>query len=567
MNQAATMNADFRPLRRYLAFATVRRMARRIGTPRRLGWTALAGALAILWLGQTLASILFRAPANAESLKIWIPCGLAAYAVWSLVKTACQSPVEPFEWTPTERELLIGAPLTRSQLIRFRLGSVVAAAAVKATCFAAVMLPDVRYWPLAFAGMLLALVWLDILRMGVEIIIWNVSPRQRNWIRTAFISWVGAAGVSALAIATWSPTSASAVSWPPPFDFILSIGHGLLDLRTTWPGRWVMGPFPLAGQIILENTSFAAGCLRLLGLCGTTCGAGFALHWLDRYFEQARQQRESARFAKLLSNQPEIANSPTSTDRSLHIPRRSFGVGTLLWRQSLGMWHYRYTLALSFALPAILSLLPLLSNAGAFDRAMHIAGSLVFFTFLLLPSALRFDFRRDIERIALLKALPSSPWVIVVGQLAAPVLATTVFQAAVLCIAMACRPFHPGILMVTLAALVPVNILIFSFENVVYLLYPYRLSQEGIGVFVRSILNFTGKGVVFGLGLAANLGLAVFSAQLANQIPFGTHGQRFSIIFSILLVASLSVAATVTTWMLARVFRRFDPSQDMPATS
>ena len=57
---------------------------------------------------------------------------------------------------------------------------------------------------------------------------------------------------------------------------------------------------------------------------------------------------------------------------------------------------------------------------------------MAFYTFLLLPTALRFDFRRDLDRLATLKGLPITPAAAAIGQTLAPVLIATAFQGGVL---------------------------------------------------------------------------------------------------------------------------------------
>lgn len=73
------------------------------------------------------------------------------------------------------REMLSAAPFSREQLVLYRLTSIVKAAVIKALCFALVMIPDLRIWPLGFVGMLLALIFLDLLRMAVEVLTWGVT--------------------------------------------------------------------------------------------------------------------------------------------------------------------------------------------------------------------------------------------------------------------------------------------------------------------------------------------------------------------------------------------------------
>ena len=51
--------------------------------------------------------------------------------------------------------------------------------------------------------------------------------------------------------------------------------------------------------------------------------------------------------------------------------------------------------------------------------------------------------------------------------------------------------------------MMPLNVLVFGLDNLIYLLYPYRLQQEGLEIFVRTMLTFTGKGLLFALGFGA----------------------------------------------------------------
>ena len=40
------------------------------------------------------------------------------------------------------------------------------------------------------------------------------------------------------------------------------------------------------------------------------------------------------------------------------------------------------------------------------------------------------------------------------------------------------------------------NVLIFALDNIIFLLYPYRVQQEGLEIFLRTMLTFTGKGII-----------------------------------------------------------------------
>ena len=53
-----------------------------------------------------------------------------------------------------------------------------------------------------------------------------------------------------------------------------------------------------------------------------------------------------------------------------------------------------------------MAMTPMFVLADPLGAFLSTAGALAFYTFLLLPTALRFDFRRDLDRLALFKSLP-----------------------------------------------------------------------------------------------------------------------------------------------------------------
>jgi hypothetical protein len=162
------------------------------------------------------------------------------------------------------------------------------------------------------------------------------------------------------------------------------------------------------------------------------------------------------------------------------------------------------------------SCLPLIVFDDPHIVLLNVVGSLAFYSFLLLPAALKFDFRRDVDRIAILKSLPVRPAAVVTGQLATPILIASAYQLAVLLITVLIYPVHPGLLVAAFVLLAPLNILIFALDNLIYLLYPYRLNQEGLEIFLRTTLTFTAKGLLFGLALGVTLAWALVVVQIAS---------------------------------------------------
>ena len=152
---------------------------------------------------------------------------------------------------------------------------------------------------------------------------------------------------------------------------------------------------------------------------------------------------------------------------------------------------------------------------------LNVAGSLALFSLLLLPAALRFDFRRDVDRMALLKTLPISPAGVVIGQLIVPVVIASVFQLLVLIVwPPGLRPLHPGYVLSAWLLLIPTNVLVFAMDNLIFLLYPHRPNQEGLEIFLRTTLTFTAKGLMFALALTLAAGWALLAGVLAHRIAF-----------------------------------------------
>ena len=199
---------------------------------------------------------------------------------------------------------------------------------------------------------------------------------------------------------------------------------------------------------------------------------------------------------------PRAAARPASA--AANRGRGQFGLA-----QAVGAVHYRTSLAVSLIVPGLLSCLTLLTPQSGCLMLVQLVGGLVFYSFLLLPTALKFDFRRDIDRLATLKALPISPLAVTLGQLTMPVFLCTLFQIVVLLVALALRPYHLALFIAAMLVLARTNVLIFALENLIFLLYPYRLNQEGLGVFFRSILAFTAKSILFAGCAGVGIGVGI----------------------------------------------------------
>jgi hypothetical protein len=229
------------------------------------------------------------------------------------------------------------------------------------------------------------------------------------------------------------------------------------------------------------------------------------------------------------------------------------GTGALAWRQLLGARRHWGSLLTAMIAPAVLASAPCFVIGDAHVALLATAGTLAFYTFLLLPTALRFDFRRDLDRLATLKGLPVTPSAAVIGQTLAPVVIASVFQCGVLAFVLVVRSLPLYLLPAALVVMIPVNILVFALDNLIYLLYPYRVQQEGLEIFLRTMLTFTGKGLLFALGLLAVSAWGLVAAALnAHALFLGG------------IVAGPAMCAAIVLYGLSRTYRRLDPVEDVP---
>jgi len=552
-------------LLRYQASARLQRICRGFSTPRRLVLSCLGVLLALVWLSNAVLAIFLREPAEPATLRSIIPLGLLVYSLWHIVRVAYRRPEEAVDWTPAERELLCGRPFERRDLLVYRIGPIVTSAALKATCFSLLMLPDLRMPAIGFVGALLALLFVDLVRMAVEMVACGVGRQTYHRLRIVVLAMLSFVSVCVLADTLRSPMALEAGKSPGSLGLLMHVLESAMQLRETWIGTILELPFHVFGNVITAQ-QYSVGLAGWMVLAlAMVSGSSWFVMWLDSHFLRAVVRRERLEYQRI-----ESADGPARATNAVptSVPRVPWaaGIGPIGWRQSIGAYGHLGGVFVALAAPSVFACLPLIVFDNPNMVLLNVVGSLAFYSFLLLPAALKFDFRRDVDRIAMLKSLPIRPAAVVTGQLAAPVLIVSAYQLAVLLITELIYPVHPGLLVAAIVLLAPLNILIFALDNLIYLLYPYRLNQEGLEILLRTTLTFTAKGLLFGLALGVMIGWALVAAQTARTFAGSSSvlGDA-KLIFVVGAWLMLCLSAVVTWWLLVRAYCRFDPSQDTPA--
>lgn len=541
------------------AKARVRRLRRSFSSPHRVLLSTIAIVLPLAWMANFAASMLLREHFSPATFRNGVLLTGVGYFLWYLLKACLQRPLTAIEWTPAEQALLCGGPFRRSELIRYRLAVIFSATLLKALFSSIMFLPELAIWWTGLLGMLLGLAFLDLARMSVETVLCGLSERAYRRVRTLVLI-VAAAAAAGAAIRALSSDAAGSGTLPVAVALPLAFLRELAALRESLAGRFLSAPLaPFVEVITATRVSWSLVMWTCMSALITLALIPLVIR-LDAAFAQRAVEavrRSYAAVAAERRSQSRIGRCPAGLPNVVRLR----GAGPIAWRQWLGVQKYEATLIAALSIPAVLSCLPLMHQGEAIETFLNVAGMLCLYSFLLLPAALKFDFRRDYDRLPILKSLPMGPLAVVVGQLATPVVLSTLFQVFVLGIAYIANPVPLPIVLSALLMILPLNVVIFGLDNLIYLMYPYRQSEEGLQPFVRATLTFTAKGLLFATAIAVVYLWAVSCRRLSDLPLFSLLGDH-RVLFAAGVWSMMAVSAASVTLLSARVFDRFDPSLD-----
>lgn len=529
--------------------------------PRKLAVTILGTVLALVWLSNVIASLLFRETYDPESLRTWMTLSLSLYAGWHFVRVAWQRPGSAIEWTAAEQNNLVPSPFSREELVQYRLATVLGSTTLKAAIGTLLLLPDLTYPLLGFVALWCGLAFVELIRLIADTFSSGLNLKLYRVFQLLLVVGLVAAGIALASTALLKTQSTAAESKiPVVFQFGMNFFELLRSsVDTTW-GEILTAPFGLIVALITTSVITFEILLTVLAAFSILIVATWSLLRLDSWSESEIVKREKSKRDLLVCKNTiinDVSKRKTSSFPGLQI--KACG-GAVTWRQCVGVYRYGTGVFLALIPPAILSAMPLFMPRLN-DRAaiLNFLGGLIFYSFLLLPSALKFDFRRDYSHLLLLKMLPLKPSRILLGQIATPIIITTCFQYAMLGLACFLREFNSTILICAICSFPVMNLAVYSWENLMFLLFPQKLKQEGIEVFLRTTILFTAKGVACGIVFALMFAWAMLSARLSlslrGSIPLV---ENHRIVFAAGVWISVTTVALILIWQAARQFQNLD---------
>ncbi len=169
-----------------------------------------------------------------------------------------------------------------------------------------------------------------------------------------------------------------------------------------------------------------------------------------------------------------------------------------------------------------------------------------------------FDFRGDVDQMALLKTLPTPAWRLALGEVLAPVLIFTLIQWAALA-AMVGFSGRTDPWLLAVVAFAPVyNFVLFGMDNLLFLLFPTRVMVTTPGDFQamgRNVLAQFAKmlGVCGAAVVAAVAGAVLYYTTDQNLWAGGTAAWAAAALFAVALVPLMGWA-----------FQLYDVARDAP---
>jgi len=506
-----------------------------------LGGVALLG----LWIGNVMWGVSMQQPRSADWLRAAAPLAMLLFC---LLNVLLSKPETGIVFSESEVGQLFPGPFHRRELLVYRLAGNLVSTLALSLLFSLFLLRHVPLWSAAAVTAFCAIWLVQMVQMGLALLGAVVSRHAYGHIRRSILLLCllimgGAVGMS---IRQHS-------------------GHSLVEvaasIHSSFAGRVLLWPFAGYGELLASQRLFPdvlvwSGVvvgLNLMYLCG--------LIWLDADYLEASLQATRRMYIRRQrgggTGRAGGRGESGSGFHSLRFPRWLWigGAGLIVWRQMVTAWRAARGIIIVVAFLVLAIAAPLVLSGDPLGLTHHTMIMLGVVSVVFIPQMLRLDFRADIDRMAVLKVLPLRPAAIVVGQLIGPIVIASLLQWMILAACAAIQPEWRWGLCVAAAFSLPVNYLVFSVENLAFLLYPYRLPRSGIAdfhAFSRHMLLTCVKMLVLLVcaGICGGVGGLVLWLDNTTYTP--------------MLVSMWCACAVLTSAMLPLVcnaYARYDASQ------
>jgi hypothetical protein len=515
--------------RRSLANATRRRLARLRQPKYLIGF--VAGLLYFYWLilrpgGQ-------RAPGAAifpglEGLgEVMVVAGLSALLLSNWIFGSAET---PFTFQLAETDFLFTAPLTRRQVIQFRL--LRSQLPLFLSALFSVLLFSRGHvnaaLPLKVAALWLLYLTLQLHYAGAALLRGSLAQQGMTGVRRKLVTLAGLAAVATAVwwglreavpeiVAAWSVDSDAGAA-----ELSRALRHGALGVAL-WPLFAVTGPLLASGA-----SEFVARLPAALLV------AGVHYVWVVRStlaFEEAAVEhagKVARRVEAMRRGRVDVTRRPRSGAPRTLMALGAAGspAGAIVWKNVTGaLREFRLRTLVLLVLMVLAMSWALGGPGGAPELIALLSLGLAGVVLLFGPLTLRYDLRRDLEMLDVLKSWPVRGRDLVGAEVLAPALLVSGVAALGLCVAFAASlastvPLPPvgdrlAILVAALAVAPAVVTVLFLVQNAAALLFP---AWSAIGPDRATGFEATGQRILTFVGTAFALVVAVLPAALVGGV-------------------------------------------------
>jgi hypothetical protein len=526
----------------------LRRMSQRLSRPRGV----LNGLFLLLMLGSWVVVIVFSKVSGAlekfefvgDAAAEVLPLALMVFSFLIVVKSSGESAII---FSPSEIDFLFSGPFSRRELLVFKLSTSILMLLFVSLMFSLFLAIFAEMWIAAFMGTFLSFLLLQLLGMAVALIGQTVSDQIHTRTRRA---------IAAIVLALLAVGVVQGLQLGMQQD----VWQSLRDFRESWAGMVLLAPFEVFSRTILAERLFPD--LLLWGGLALTIDlvlVAVVLRLDSNYLEAsvALSQKMYRRIERMqrggLLN---MLDAPSAVRWSL--PRFPWmgGSGPIAWRQlTVLMRGSRRLLMLvaAFVVTVIVVVMVAQNTEGGAAPSMIAIGLMCYLTFF---AAILFP--HELDHIDWLKVLPLSSTAIAWGELSGVVSILAVLQSLFFCVVAVLVPESAVIVLVAVVFTVPIDLVVFATENLIFLLYPSRVVSKTPGDLQhmgRNMVSTMMKSLVifFCIGIAAGFGGIAYVVTGLSWITFA------AVSWVVLSLEGLGLIH-LNAW----AFRRFDPSVDTP---
>ena len=508
----------------------------------------LALVVSLLSLPIVIASLFaprFQLAEQIQQIRRFGPPGLLVFCLFNLLLSSNERSVY---FSPAEVDVLFPGPFHPRHLLLYRMMGGFFSSLLGAFLFSFLMKHHAVGFFQAFVGLFLAFELLTLASMAVGLLAGKINAvafnRRRKIALIAIVCSMGAV------LATRGQQS---LAFDGP-EFLIRLGRSSLV-------RIISSPFrPPIMAFTAERLWPDLVVWTLWGL-GVLAALAIAILIVNAEYYEATASASARIYARRQATSlGRMASRPIKTRVALPMLPRLWGMGPNLWRQLTTAARHPGRFAVLFFF--FLGPLALLILIEGHDRVSEIvdlrvlAGLIALWT-INASMFVGFDFHSDIDRMDVLKSLPTSPLSLVVSEFLVTVLLLIIVQWACLALVASVRGDATSLLESSIF-LAPLDALFVEVEAACFLWFPIRIvpgSTMAFSVVVRQVFLLLAKIIVtgFAAGISVGMGAVVFYVLIPNR-------------HAALAVAWLTIAGSVLAMIpiVVMAFNQYDVARDNP---